>query len=200
GPRRGRPWPSRTADARPQRRRRGAARTTRAPAWPSSSPGPTAARATPSRRRPTEPRPARTPGPGRLACARSVRSPAALPTQTVERRRPAHRRVVRPQPLDDLVAVAVRVGDEEAVAVGDRRRLLGGDVMLAEMGPGGLGVLDAECKMAWAERVCLGLEQQMQLLATEFEPQHAEVERPRLGDLLQPEHVAVEVAAAAEVG
>jgi hypothetical protein len=53
--------------------------------------------------------------------------------------------------------------------------------------------------MARADGVGPVLEQQVQLLVAEVEPHDHEIEGPRLGDFLQPQHVAVEAPAALHV-
>src|SRR5436190_7605002 len=109
-------------------------------------------------------------------------------------------RTVRTLPLDDLDAVAVRVVDEEAVGAGDRCRFLRGNAKLAEVGPGAGGVCDAQREVTGAAGVGPVLEQQVQVLIAQVEPDDHEVESPRLVDLLQAEYVMIKAPAALDVG
>src|SRR5262249_19535785 len=60
--------------------------------------------------------------------------------------------VVGHEPLNDLDAIPVRVGDEEPVARGDRRGFLRLDSAGLTVGPRGPGVGHAEGEVAWAGR------------------------------------------------
>ena len=61
-------------------------------------------------------------------------------------------------------------------------------------------VADAQGEMARAERVRPFLHQKMNLLVAELKPEHDEIKRARLVDLLQAEHVPVEAPAALDIG
>src|SRR5262249_1477675 len=107
--------------------------------------------------------------------------------------------VVGHEPLNDLDAIPVRVGDEEPVARGDRRGFLRLDSAGLTVGPRGPGVGHAEGEVAWADRVRLRLLQEMELLIPEVEPEGDEVEGLRFGDFLQAEDSAVEPATRRQV-
>ena len=81
-------------------------------------------------------------------------------------------RVIRPQPLDDLDPVAVRIGDEEAIRARDRRRLLAGDAVLLEMLAGAASIRHAQREVPRAMRIRLVLQQEMDVLIAEVEPEH----------------------------
>jgi hypothetical protein len=69
-----------------------------------------------------------------------------------------------------------------------------------KVGAGGLDLGDAQREVPRAGRVRPVLEQQVDVLVAQVEPDDDEVERPRLGNLLQAEHVAVEPPAPLHVG
>src|SRR6266581_4553344 len=101
--------------------------------------------------------------------------------------------VVALQPLDDLDLVAVRVAEEEAVAVWDLGCLVDGHALRSQLFAGGLGVVNVQGKVSRADRVGRRLQQQVQRLpAAEVEPEGDEVEGLRGRDLFQSEYVAVE--------
>ena len=135
----------------------------------------------------------------RRRMARSSSDVASAFSRAVERRRAALRGIVRLQPLDDLDAVAVGIADEEPVAAGDRRRLGDGDAAAATMFAGLVHVADSQSEVARADRVGGRFLQEVQLLTAEVEPEGDEVERPRLGDLAEAEHVPVERPTALDV-
>src|SRR5262249_28329622 len=82
----------------------------------------------------------------------------------------------------------------------NRRRFLRGDAVFAQVVPSGPGISDAQGEMSRTDTVCFVLEQQVQVLIAEVEPDDDEIERARLVDLLEPEDVAVKPAAALDVG
>src|SRR5207245_2388950 len=91
-------------------------------------------------------------------------------------------------------------GNEKTVRTGNRCGLLNANAFAAEVTPGRSDVADAQGEMARTERVGLFLQQQMNLLVAELKPEHDEIKRARLVDLLQTEHVSVEAAAALDIG
>ena len=101
---------------------------------------------------------------------------------------PAGGRVVGLDPLKSLDAIAVRVEDEEAVRPGDPRRLPGRPPAEVVAGRRGVGDPQAKCRglrtSGWAFWSKCSV-------VAQVEPEGDEVERPRLGDFLQAEGVAV---------
>ncbi len=65
--------------------------------------------------------------------------------------------IVGPPPFNDLNAVAVRVGDEEAVGAGNLHRFLNGDAALLAMPPGRLAIGNAKREVPRAARIRLVL-------------------------------------------
>jgi hypothetical protein len=72
--------------------------------------------------------------------------------------------------------------------------------MLTEVFPSGGDIADTQGEVPRTDRVGLRLEQQVELLVAEVEPEGDEVERPRLGDFLEAEHVAIELSAPLDIG
>src|SRR5262249_35000841 len=85
--------------------------------------------------------------------------------------------------------------NEEPIAARDRRGFFRGNAVFAEVSPCRLSILDAQGEVARADRVGVGLEQQVQLLIAQIKPEDAKTEGSRLGDLLQAEKVPIEASA-----
>ena len=125
------------------------------------------------------------------------RSPRPKTTVTLLTRRrptprPARGGVIRLDPLDDLDPIPVGVAHEEAIRPRYQDGLLDGDAVRAEVVAGRVDVGDAQREVTRADRVRLRGEQEVELFAAEVEPQDAERERARLGDLAEAEEAAVE--------
>src|SRR4051812_17983212 len=101
--------------------------------------------------------------------------------------------------MQDFDPVAVRVADEEAICSRNPDRLVDPDAAGGYVGPGRGDVRDVQAEVPRADRVPLGLEQEVQVRPAEVVPESHEVEAVRGGDLAQAELLAVESPAGRHV-
>lgn len=118
----------------------------------------------------------------------------------VERRGTTAGWIVGLEPLDDLDTIEIGIFDEDAITAGDGRRLAEGDAVFGEISSRRLDIVHTQGEMARAGRIGFGLEQEVQLLRAEVEPDYGEIERLGLRDLPQAQNFAIETPTASQIG